>query len=309
MSIPPPHPHANNAFTYQSGLITVKITNWDTYWKQALCQVSWRTLVWNESWIFPPQPAQWQTSVPVRNDRQHRFKIPARIGQTGPTERSAGRQSTNNWFDVSAKLPKKYNVNVQHGVDGWTYTISSVFGFNLNYSLPFGSSIYSLAVSSILRPVHKLFMPEQEGCGEPLQTLIPHCRQATTPTAGRDRKTNKHTNPRDSLLKRRYHNFRGQSRFLVSSRITDVMQLDIPVRRAEGLHCSTWKQEKTEGWSQTGEERQWRHLLAEWPHCALLLLLLLLFFFLPLFIVLNPSFPQLKPVHHHHHPPWQCEQL
>lgn len=153
---------------------------------------------------------------------------------------------------------------MQHGVDDWTDKISSVLGFEPGYSLPFGSSIYALVVSSILRPVHKLFMPEQEGCGEPLQTLIPPCRQATlrTPDAT-GKQTNKHTNPCDSLLKRRYRNFRGQSRFLVSSRITDVMQLDIPVRRAEGLHCSTWKQEKTEVWSQTGGKRQWRHLLAE----------------------------------------------
>ncbi len=35
-----------------------KIIKWDTYWKQALCQVSWRTFMWNESWISPPQPAQ-----------------------------------------------------------------------------------------------------------------------------------------------------------------------------------------------------------------------------------------------------------
>lgn len=64
----------------------LKIKDCKTYWKQALCQVSWRTLVWNESWILPPHPAQYQPSVPARKDPEWRIIFPPEVDKTGRPE-------------------------------------------------------------------------------------------------------------------------------------------------------------------------------------------------------------------------------
>lgn len=55
-----------------------------------MCQVSWSTLVWNESRIGAPQPAQRQPSVPARHGGGTQGltttkKIPSEMGRTGRT--------------------------------------------------------------------------------------------------------------------------------------------------------------------------------------------------------------------------------